>query len=242
MLWAMLRFLFSLVVVSLLVQCTKVPPAPAPKLPLPEGFCYVDEVVPSARVELLYASDYNFVGKKLAGYEGKRAILRRDAAEGLARAAALLKPKGLGILITDAYRPRRAMEDVQEWAQNDDDRMRSHFYPNITKKEVFEHRYIGTVSEHSWGVAVDLTLVRLSTGAELDMGGYPDLLDAISATDYDGPELTVEQRVNRQLLKSAMEEAGFKNYSKEWWHYWIVSDRKPLSYDFVIEDDLPPAP
>ncbi len=208
---------------------------------MPEGFCYVDTLVPNIQVNLLYASDDNFVGKKLDGYEGKRAILRRDTAQALARAEFKLNQQGLGLLITDAYRPHRAMDDIQRWAKTDENCMQAKYYPNHTKKEIFEHKYIGSVSEHSWGIAVDVTIVDLKTGQSIDMGGFPDLLDVTAATNYAGPELTDEQRANRQLLKNTMAEAGFKNYRKEWWHYYLANKGKAFRYDFVIVDDLLPA-
>ncbi|MFI3244569.1 MAG: M15 family metallopeptidase [Akkermansia sp.] len=229
-------FFFALLSLGVLTQC--VAPSAPTKYPLPAGFCYVDTLAPSIRVNLLYAGDDNFVGKKLAGYEGERAILRRDTAESLARAQVLFEQQGLGLYITDAYRPRRAMEDIQVWAKTPDQRMQAKYYPNHTKKEIFEHQYIGKVSEHSWGIAVDVTLINLKTGQFLDMGGFPDLLDPISATDYAGAELSEAQRANRQLLKQTMARAGFKNYSKEWWHYYLADKGKILSYDFVIDDDL----
>lgn len=230
-------FFLSLLSLLFCTQCVTTPAAPA-KYPLPENFCYVDEVVPTIKVDLLYAGEDNFVGKKLDGYEGQRAILRRDTAVALGRAQSLFAQRGLSLYVTDAYRPRRAMDDIQRWAKTEENSMQWKYYPNHSKKEIFENKYIGSVSEHSWGIAVDVTLVDLKTGKFLDMGGFPDLLDPISATAYAGPELTEEQRANRQLLKGVMAQAGFNNYSKEWWHYYLVNKGKALSYDFVIEDDL----
>ncbi len=232
----MKRCPFFLLPLLLLTQC--ISNDTVVKYPLPEGFCYVDTVAPTIQVNLLYATDDNFVGKKLDGYEGKRAILRRDTAEALAQAQALFAKKGLSLYVTDAYRPRRAMEDIQRWAKTDANTMQAKYYPNHSKKGIFENKYIGKVSEHSWGIAVDVTLVDMKTGQFLDMGGFPDLLDPISTTDYAGPELSPEQRANRQLLKNTMAQVGFSNYSKEWWHYFLTNKGKVLSYDFVIDDTL----
>ncbi len=226
----------------LLAACTT-PQAPrhdAPAACLPPGWCYVDTVAPDVRVELKYAGSDNFVGRPIAGYTGRRAILRRDAAEALARAAAELRPRGYGLLIWDAYRPTTAMRDFYRWSFTADERMRRKFYPNITKRGIYEGRYIGTMSEHSWGIAVDITLVRLSTGQELDMGGHHDLLDPSSATAYSG--ITPQQQAKRRLLCETMQRAGFRNYSKEWWHYFL-EDADPLSaYGFPLNDALPEYP
>lgn len=232
-------FLFVLAGLSFLLDsCNTVEPPTSIRLKprLPHQFCYVDEVTPTVRVDLKYAGSDNFVGRPMAGYEGKRAILRQDAAEALGRASALLEPRGLGLLIWDAYRPAYTMKDFYAWSQTPDDRMRSRFYPRITKRDIYAGKYIGLVSEHSWGIAVDITLVDLKTGDMLDMGGHHDLLDVSSATDYPG--LTSIQRAHRKLLCETMQAVGFRNYSKEWWHYFFVSAQPLYSYNFAIRDDL----
>ncbi len=233
-----LRHLLLLATSLMLPCCTaqKAPPH-APAQCLPPNWCYVDTVVPSVRVELKYAGNDNFVGRPIRGYTGRRAILRRDAAEALARAAAELKKQGLGLLIWDAYRPAGALQDFYIWSRTDDDSTREKFYPNITKRGIYEGRYIGLTSEHTWGIAVDLTLVDLRTGRELDMGGHHDLLDPSSATAYEG--ISPQQQANRRLLCSVMERAGFRNYSKEWWHYFLADSQPWSVYAFPLNDALP---
>lgn len=203
---------------------------------LHETLCYVDSVAPSVRTGLKYAGSDNFVGRPIDGYTGHRAVLRREAAAALARVAESLRPEGLGLLIWDAYRPRRAMKDFRAWSETPDDRMKKKFYPNITKAGIYEGRYIGDESEHSWGIAVDITLVHLKSGRPLDMGGHHDLLDPSSATLYSG--LTPKQQANRLKLKTAMEAAGFRNYSKEWWHYYYMDVPQIYSYDIPLDDTL----
>lgn len=227
------------------VACETQKPLPqvssAPRTHLPADFCYLDTVAPTVRVDLKYAGNDNFVGRPIAGYTGHRAILRKDAAANVAKAAALLAKEGYGLKILDAYRPAGAMQDFYAWSKTDDDRMKARFYPNITKKGIYDGKYIGLESEHSWGVAVDITLVDLRTGRECDMGGHHDLLDACSATDY--PNLTPVQRANRDRLRSAMESAGMRNYSKEWWHYFVSPMGMCYVYGFPLNDALlPPIP
>ncbi len=213
------------------------PPAKTVAPSLPRGWCYVDTVVPGIAVDLKYAGSDNFVGRPIAGYTGRRAILRRDAAEALGRAAAELKKEGLGLLIWDAYRPTGATQDFYRWSFNADERMRARFYPNISKRGIYEGRYLGRKSEHNWGVAVDLTLVQLSSGAELDMGGHHDLLDPSSATAYTG--ITPQQQANRRHLCEVMARAGFRNYRKEWWHYYLPNSQPWHAHSFPLNDNLP---
>ena len=226
--------LLSLAALSI-PACTQIS-APASSGYLPADFCYLDQVAPQVRVELMYAGNDNFVGRPLAGYKGTRAILRRDTATAVARAAELLAAEGIGLLVKDAYRPSQAMRDFYEWSKTPDRKMQHKYYPNISKKGIYEGKYIGTTSEHSWGIAVDVTLIDLTTGQELDMGGHVDLLDPSSATDY--PHLSPAQRRNRQKLRSTMACVGMRNYSKEWWHYFLSPGGLCRVYSFPVTDNL----
>lgn len=202
---------------------------------LPPDFCYVDSVAPEVQTELKYSGQDNFVGRPIDGYQGRRAILRRDAAVALRKAAEALRRQGYGLLVWDAYRPLRALRDFRAWSRTPDDSTRAEFYPNITKQGIYDGRYIGDSSEHTWGIALDLTLVDLATGKPVDMGGRHDFLDPSSATD--SPAVTPAQRANRQRLCRAMQAAGFENYSKEWWHYRLANSEPWAAYDFPVWDD-----
>ena len=208
---------------------------------MPSRLCYLDEVVPGIRVNLRYCGENNFVGRPIAGYTtGSRAILRRDAAECIKRAQTELNARGLGLLVWDAYRPHRAMQDFYEWSLNDDERMKEHYYPNITKRGIYEGKYIRRSSEHSLGIAVDVTIINLVTGQPLDMGSDFDFLDACSATRYTG--ITAEQHANRMLLRDTMDRAGMRNYKREWWHYFLKNRGEVERYDFPLCDTLIPIP
>lgn len=231
-----LKRLMTCVAVVALTQCTTPVTSPAPvQMSLPAELCYVDEVAPAVLVDLKYFGNDNFVGRRIAGYEGRRAILRKDTAAALKRASDILARQGYALLVWDAYRPSIAMKDFRAWSRTADDRMKARFYPNITKQGIYDGKYIGDVSEHSWGIAVDLTLVHLSTGREVDMGGHHDLLDVSSSTRTD--LITPEQQENRLILNRAMKQAGFRNYSKEWWHYFLADAHPCYSYSFPVKDD-----
>lgn len=230
-----IRLILLLCGLSLITGCVQSTPPP-PVEYLPPDFCYLDTIAPEIRVDLMYAGYDNFVGRPLAGYKGTRAILRRDTATAVAQAAETLKKEGLGLLVRDAYRPSTAMRDFYAWSKTPDCKMQLKYYPNISKKGIYEGKYIGTTSEHSWGIAVDVTLVELDSGKELDMGGHVDLLDPSSATNYAG--LTPTQRTNRQKLRDVMARAGMRNYSKEWWHYFLSPSGLCRVYSFPITDHL----
>lgn len=229
-------FLSFLLLPFLLCQCARNALVLQPGV-MPAQLCYLDKMAPTVKVDLKYCGNDNFVGRPIDGYTtGKRAILRKDAAAALAKAQKRLEARGLGLLVWDAYRPHRALRDFYNWSMTDDDSTRAEFYPNITKRGIYENKYIGLTSEHSWGIAVDATLINLRTGKELDMGGRHDLLDASSATEFTG--LTPQQQANRLLLRDTMASVGMKNYSKEWWHYYISPPGTCYQYDFPLDDTL----
>ena len=232
-----LRPLSCLALAAALCQCTlePKPAAQAVQPGMPADFCYVDEVAPLVRVDLKYAGSDNFVGRPIDGYTGRRAVLRKDTAAALRTASEILAKQGYGLLVWDAYRPARALKDFRAWSRTPDDSTRATFYPRITKQEIYDNRYIGDVSEHSWGIALDLTLFRLSDGKEVDMGGRHDLLDVSSATR--SPLVPATARANRLILHDAMLQAGFCNYSKEWWHYFLRNRGDCYNYNFPLDDN-----
>ena len=105
---------------------------------LPDGFVYVDQEIPGIRVELLYASGNNFVGRPINGYVSKRAVLTKPAARALADVQADLKSFGLELFIFDAYRPQRAVDEFITWAKDlKDIRTKAKYYPEWQKKIYF---------------------------------------------------------------------------------------------------------
>ena len=200
-----------------------------------QNFVYVRDIVPDAFEDIRYAGSHNFMGRPADGYRAARAVLTLPAALALKKAAADFAKKGLRLLIYDAYRPQRAVDDFVRWEQNENDTVgKAEFYPAMEKRELFPRGYIARRSGHSRGSTVDLTLTD-ANGTPLDMGGEFDWFSPISAHDY--PNLTSIQKENRALLKRGMEEAGFEPYSEEWWHYRLKDEPYPQTYfDFEIED------
>jgi D-alanyl-D-alanine dipeptidase len=169
------------------------------------------------RVAARYATGNNFTGKPLPGYEAHRALLRREAAAALGRVQARLRPDRLGLLVFDGYRPVRATLAMVEWAEQ------------TGQRDLLAQGYIARRSRHNLGLAVDLTLVDLTTGAELDMGTPFDTFGAAAHTaNAEGQVMR-----NRERLVQAMESAGFANYDQEWWHF-SYPVKGALPFDKVI--------
>ncbi len=108
-----------------------------------------------------YAGPNNFTGHPLPGYDAPECVLKREAAEALARVEADLAPQHLGLKVYDCYRPTRAVSAFAHWAQSAGDGTTQRFYPKLDKLRLFSLGYIASHSAHSEGIAVDLTLVPL---------------------------------------------------------------------------------
>jgi D-alanyl-D-alanine dipeptidase len=198
------------------------------------GFVLLSDVVPHIVQEIRYFSTFNFVGDRVDGYEEPVALLTQDAARALKSVSNEMMVKGYRLKVFDAYRPVTAVKHFILWAIEDEDiRMKPYFYPDINKQDAFELGYIAKRSSHSRGSAIDLTLLDMKTGREVDMGGPFDLFGELSHPDYRG--VTDEQYANRMLLRAAMERNGFEPYECEWWHFRLVNEPFPDTwFDFPV--------
>lgn len=198
------------------------------------GFVLLSDVVPHIVQEIRYFSTYNFVGERVDGYEEPVALLTREAARALRTVSNEMMVKGYRLKVFDAYRPVTAVKHFIFWAIEDEDiRMKPYFYPDIEKQDTFALGYIARQSSHSRGSAIDLTLLDMKTGKEVDMGGPFDLFGEVSHPDYRG--ITDVQYANRMLLRSAMVRNGFEPYECEWWHFRLADEPFPNMYfDFPV--------
>lgn len=204
---------------------------------LPEGFCYLHDYLPKIVVDLKYATADNFTGEVVEGYYANEAIMTIEAAKALQEVQGELNGLGLGLKIFDAYRPHKACQFFKRWAFNgsDDLALKQRFYPLIQKQDLMQG-YIAEFSKHSRGSTIDLTIITLDFGEELDMGTEFDFFGEESYTM--NPKMPKKVLYNRELLVKVMDRFGFNNYSKEWWHYELRNEpfaRKPEDhFDFDI--------
>ncbi len=203
--------------------------------PWPEGFVDVQTVIPDIDVELRYYSTYNFVGDTIDGYKSNRLILTKVTAEQLKLVQDELQQQNLCLKVYDGYRPQRAVNHFIRWAKALNDTIyKAEFYPDVAKRHLFKEEYIASRSGHSRGSTVDLTITNGETGEPLDMGSPFDFFGQQSWVNYE--DITPQQKQNRQLLQSVMLKYGFRNYSKEWWHFTLNGEPFPNTYfDFEIE-------
>ena len=198
------------------------------------GFVLLADYVPGIVQEIRYYSTYNFVGDRIDGYEDPCALLTREAARALKAVGNEMNVRGYRLKIFDTYRPARAVKHFVLWGIEDLDlRMKPYFYPDLNKQDLFAEGYIASQSSHSRGSTVDLTLLDMATGKELDMGSPFDLFSEVSHPDYKG--VTQEQYENRMLLQRAMVRNGFEPIDCEWWHFTLADEPYPTTYfDFPV--------
>jgi zinc D-Ala-D-Ala dipeptidase len=174
------------------------------------------KIVPGITLDLRYATRNNFT-KTILYKTAPTTYMRTQPARTLARIQAQLRLKNYGIKVFDAYRPHAATRLMWE----------------LVKDE----RYVASPvkgSNHNRGLAIDMTLVDLKTGKELDMGtGFDNFTDT---AHHSFTGLSAQVLENRRYLKSIMEANGFKAFDTEWWHYSWPNDRnyEILDLDFRV--------
>ena len=195
----------------------------------PSGFVLLSDYVPHIVQEIRYFSSYNFIGERIDGYEEPCALLTIEAARALKAVSNEMMVQGYRLKIFDAYRPACAVKHFVLWGIEDQDvRMKPYFYPDLEKQSLFAEGYIAKLSSHSRGSTVDLTLLDMKTGKEVDMGSPFDLFSPVSHPDYRG--ITEEQYANRMNLQRVMVRNGFKPIDCEWWHFTLENEPYPDTY------------
>lgn len=175
---------------------------PRQTLELARGYDFVDvrAVIPGISIDLRYGTAENVARRPL--YDKRLpCLLRRETAEKLRQAQAILRAQGYGIRLWDAYRPPEVQEIL--------------FQAGASTRMFLSPETTGW-SRHCGGIAVDVTLVdaqnrelRLPTGFDAGLKN--------AAADYQGSD--PEIRRNLQILQGAMHRAGFTQVTAEWWHF-----------------------
>lgn len=166
----------------------------------PADFVELVTLDPTIKLDIRYATTNNFTGAVF--YKQPRAFMQRPAAEAVARANARLKPRGLGLMIHDAYRPWYVTKMFWDATPGE-------------LKDFVANPANG--SRHNRGCAVDLTLYDLATGEPIQMVAGYDEFSPRSFPMYPGG--ASRQRWYRELLRRTMEAEGFTVYEFEWWHF-----------------------
>ncbi len=146
--------------------------------------------------------------------------LRKTAAERLFIAEKELQKRlnNVTFRLTDAYRPlslqRKHFNHIMEEVHNRE---------GLSGKDLYDKAHMLVADPelfppHTTGGAVDLTIIDLITGQELDMGTAIDALNDEKIFTFHC-SLTDEQKQNRSVLYASMATAGFVGFPCEWWHF-----------------------
>jgi D-alanyl-D-alanine dipeptidase len=168
-------------------------------------------VVPGLRVDSRYATSHNLLGRPVSNET--RCLLLPEAAKALKRAQTLVAREGFTLLAWDCYRSPAVQQLLWEKEPT----------PGLVANPK-------RGSNHSRGVAVDLTLAR-ADGTPLEMPTDFDDLTARAARDAT-QGVSRAARANRETLKRAMLAAGFTSIRREWWHYDLAG---ALGYSLIGE-------
>lgn len=172
----------------------------------------VQELEPSIRVNLLYATERNFLHKVM--YKDlRKCYLPCQVAIKLCNAEYVLNrahPQ-YHIVVFDAVRPLHIQQ--QMWDELD--------MPAWKKINYLANP--AEISLHNYGAAVDVGII-LENDSLLDMGTAFDSFLELSQPKYEARfladgTLSEEAYNNRLILRRAMLQAGFSMMYKEWWHF-----------------------
>ena len=185
--------------------------------------------------------------------------MTKEAALALSKTQKKFLEKGYSIVIYDAYRPSSSVLYFVDWMNDQNNIKRKKFhYPYIDKKIDMKDTYIYSVSGHSRGSTIDLSIIDITkkllkesiyeerifndkiypfnNDNTIDCGTSFDLMDPASWSINNKYNFTEEQKNNRKFIKDIMESEGFKVLKEEWWHFSLINEPYPEQYfDFEIE-------
>ena len=179
-----------------------------------------------------------------------RCFIRKEAYERLLEASTYL-PKGIGFKILDVYRPWNLQNELyyvykpiiieqfnlEGLPEEEQNKTISQYISLPSKNELLPPL-------HTTGGSIDLSLIDLTTGKELDLGiKFDEFSDKTNSNAYENTN-NDEVKNNRRLLYNVMTKAGFTNLPSEIWHYdygnraWAFYKKQPAIYKgvFNVED------
>jgi len=172
----------------------------------------IQKAIPGIVLDIRYATKNNFMKQLM--YQQARAFARKPVVDQLRSIQMELKSKGYGLKIYDAYRPYAITVA---------------FYKKASNKAFVANPKTG--SKHNRGCAVDLSLIDLKTGKDIEMPTPYDSFEPQASASFAGlPEAVMK---NRDFLIAIMRKHGFRVIPKEWWHFDFTGWR---NYDLM---DIP---
>jgi len=163
-------------------------------------------------VDLKYSTSDNFLGFDVYG-DFNTCYLQADVAEKLSRAQKYLKSQYpfYNLIVYDGARPRSVQYKMWDTIN----------VPYSERSKYLSDPAGGSL--HNFGAAVDLSIID-ENGYVLDMGTKYDYFGELAYPREEERmiregKLSHLQLLNRELLRSVMEQAGFFGITTEWWHF-----------------------
>ena len=170
-----------------------------PREPEDTDFVRIADYIPTARVELAYATVNNFTGCRI--YDFTDAYLRYGTIRKLVKVSEELAEHGVGLIIWDGFRPAAAQAKLWE----------------ICPDPTFVSHPVTGKRTHCRGNTVDISVYDLKTGEDLPVPTGYDNFTAYADRDYG--DCSEDAAANARLLEQIMEKHGFTPYFAEWWHF-----------------------
>ena len=170
-----------------------------PREPEDTDFVRIVDYIPTARVELAYATVNNFTGCRI--YDFADAYLRYGTIRKLVKVSEELAEHGVGLIIWDGFRPAAAQAKLWE----------------ICPDPTFVSHPVTGKRTHCRGNTVDISVYDLKTGEDLPVPTGYDNFTAYADRDYG--DCSEDAAANARLLEQIMEKHGFTPYFAEWWHF-----------------------
>lgn len=177
----------------------------------PSAFVNIEQLSNDFILDMKYATTDNFTKQQL--YPCQKCLLRYEVAQKLIQINKRFNKKGYQIKLFDCYRPFSVQQKMWE------------ILPNATY--VADPNKNGSI--HNRGGAIDITLIDLATGKELDMGTPFDFFGPAAFPTCTFLSDTILK--NRQLLHGMMTQENFRVSRSEWWHY-----SHPKAYHYPVSD------
>ena len=153
-------------------------------------------------------------------------VLREGQIAGFVDAARRLNSRGWGMRVEDGYRSRTMQKCVG---------LEPYIFDVVLRKVIWEldgqtpdpdfffKRLLTLVAQipktgtHMSGSAMDISVLDLNTGDEIDRGG--PYIELSELTPMNSPFISREAMTNRQEITAIFRESGFVEYPYEFWHY-----------------------
>ena len=224
------------------------PPLPAHAADLPAGFVRLADIDPTIRQDIRYAGSANFLGRPAKGYEAAACILTEPAAKALASVQKKLAAEGLTLVVFDCYRPIRAVDDFVAWTRTGWPAGPALVSEGQARRPDRRRLYrrsapaIRAAPRSTWRSALPtlmppprpIPIAVPKRPRTLDFGTGFDCFDRRSYTAHS--PLPAAAVANRNRLVAVMQQAGFRNYSHEWWHFTLKNEpHKEQRFDFPVK-------